>query len=230
MTAPTFLSTPAFLLSTDTEGDDLDVALSAWVSTQGQRVEDEVDIHRVAGLINFLMRERHGSPFEQVGIRFLVKTPIIVWREHMRHRMASYNEQSGRYSKPEPEFYVIDSTRPLTQQGKPGAYTFEPGSMEQSTHAIMVQTQAAMTAWANYEIMLGVGIAKEVARMHLPPTLYSSAYVRMNLRALMNFLSLRTAETAMYEIRFLAGLYEAAFAEAFPLVHKAFEANGRIAP
>ena len=88
------------------------------------RPSDEMD-ERDAGLIRFLMRERHGSPFEHGYFRFLVKAPLFVVREHHRHRAGhSYNEWSGRYSKMEPEFYVPENVR--TQVGKPGAYTFEP--------------------------------------------------------------------------------------------------------
>lgn len=230
MSDPVFLDRPAYILGITPEGSDMDVARSAWVSTRGQRVEDEADTVRVQGLINFLMREHHGSPFEQVGLRMLTKTTITVWREHMRHRMANYNEQSGRYSKPEPEFYVIGPDRPLVQEGKVGAYTFVPGSDVQYKAVYLVQTHHAISAWMAYEEMLDLGVAKEVARMHLPPTLYSSAYVRMNLRALMNFLSLRTAETAMYEIRYLAELYEREFSLHFPMVYDAWVLNGRVAP
>jgi thymidylate synthase (FAD) len=230
MSDPIFFSQPAFILAVDKDGDELDIARSAWVSTKGQRAEDEADTERVEGLINFLMRERHGSPFEQVGLRFLTKTSILVWREHMRHRIASYNEQSGRYSKPEPEFYIVSPNRPLVQQGKVGAYSFVEGNLDQYEQVAMTQANMAIQAWDAYESMLSQGVAKEVARMHLPPTLYSSAYVKMNLRALMNFLSLRSAGTAMYEIRYLAELYETCFSEHFPVVYEAWNANGRVAP
>src|SRR3954449_3277644 len=80
---------------------------------------------REEGLIRFLMRDRHGSPFEHGYFRFIVKAPLFVVREHHRHRAGhSYNEWSGRYSKMQAEFYVPDNVR--TQVGKPGAYTFEP--------------------------------------------------------------------------------------------------------
>src|SRR5258708_39314236 len=80
---------------------------------------------RDEGLIRFLMRHRHGSPFEHGYFRFIVKAPIFVVREHHRHRAGhSYNEWSGRYSKMEAEFYVPDYVR--TQVGKPGSYSFEP--------------------------------------------------------------------------------------------------------
>src|ERR1043166_2360211 len=77
-------------------GSDLDIARAAWVSTMGERA-DEGDPARVKGLINMLMRDRHGSPFEQGLLRFRVTAPIVVFREHHRHRIASYNEMSGRY-------------------------------------------------------------------------------------------------------------------------------------
>ena len=80
---------------------------------------------RDAGLIRFLMRNRHGSPFEHGYFRFLVKAPIFVVREHHRHRAGhSYNEWSGRYSQIEAEYYVPENVS--TQVGKPGSYTFEP--------------------------------------------------------------------------------------------------------
>src|SRR5262245_43154499 len=111
----------------DHVGSDVDIARAAWVSTMGERA-DEGDPKRVGGLINMLMRDRHGSPFEQGLMRFRVSAPIVVFREHMRHRIASYNEMSGRYTEMKPEFYVPGVGRPLIQQGKPGAYTFMPGT------------------------------------------------------------------------------------------------------
>ncbi len=115
----------------DTMGTDLDIARAAWVSTKGERAEDEADPEKVAGLINYLMRDRHGSPFEQASMKFLVKAPLFVWREHHRHRVASYNEESGRYKQLAPEFYIPARGRNLTQVGKPGAYDFVPGTDEQ---------------------------------------------------------------------------------------------------
>src|SRR5881396_795649 len=87
--------------------------------------ESQALSERDAGLIRFLMRDGHGSPFEHGYFRFIVKAPLFVVREHHRHRAGhSYNEWSGRYSKMEPEFYVPDYVR--TQVGKPGAYSYEP--------------------------------------------------------------------------------------------------------
>lgn len=227
-----------FVDLTRVEGSDLDVARAAWVSTKGQRAADEEDSARVAGLINMLMRDRHGSPFEQCGLQFLTKAPIFVWREHDRHRIGvSKNEQSGRYMQLAPEFYVPSEFRPMVQEGKPGAYTFIPGSSYQNSLVRQHLCIAAEAAYERYEHMLNAGIAKEVARMLLPVNIYSTAYVRVNLRSLMHFLSLRTKDPAstfpsfpQFEINVVATEYESHFEEHFPLVHKAFVDHGRVSP
>ena len=81
---------------------------------------------RNAGLVRFLMRERHGTPFEHNFFRFHIKAPLFVTREWQRHRVGSFNERSGRYSELPDEFYVPAAGDVRTQVGKPGAYTFEP--------------------------------------------------------------------------------------------------------
>ena len=112
---------------------DADVVFAARVSTAGEQSLEDVhaDPAAAVGLINYLMRERHGSPFEHTSMTFFVQAPIFVWREHMRHRIASYNEESGRYRQLEPVFYVPNRERALIQVGKTGAYEFLPGTDEQ---------------------------------------------------------------------------------------------------
>jgi thymidylate synthase (FAD) len=184
---------------------------------------------RDEGLIRFLIRERHGSPFEHGYFRFLVKAPIFVVREHHRHRAGhSYNEFSGRYSKMEAEFYVADFVR--TQVGKPGAYTFEPVSPTIREAARIEIEAAAKQAFAAYERMLDLGIAKEVARTVLPLSMYTKYYWSCNPRSLMHFCSLRNSEHAQFEIREYAKAAESFLAQAMPVTHAAFVANGRIAP
>jgi thymidylate synthase (FAD) len=216
---------------------DLDVVMSARVSTKGEDSKDVVSDKEMSGLINFLMRERHGSPFEHAYFTFFVKAPIFVWREHMRHRMASYNEESGRYKVLEPEFYVPSVKRKLQQVGKTGAYEFVEGTTEQMAYVLTYTKIASEKAYHSYEEMLSVGVAKEVARMALPVNIYSSAYVTMNARALMNFLSLRVSASDSHfpsypqrEIEMVAEKYEEIFAELMPLTYAAFVANGRVAP
>ena len=184
---------------------------------------------REEGLIGFLMRDRHGSPFEHGYFRFVVKAPIFVVREHHRHRSGhSYNEWSGRYSKMQAEFYVPDFVR--SQVGKPGAYTFEPVAPEVSEQARAEITRAAEEAFAAYERMLEQGVAKEVARTVLPLSMYTKYYWSCNPRSLMHFCSLRNSEFAQHEIREYAKAAEGFLAKVMPVTHAAFLDNGRTAP
>ena len=218
---------------------DADVVFAARVSTVGEQSLEDVDAdpQRSVGLINYLMRDRHGSPFEHNSMTFFVKAPIFVWREHMRHRIASYNEESGRYRELLPVFYVPSHERPLVQSGKPGAYEFHPGTPAQSDLVERTIQESCTAAYSGYLEMLEAGVAREVARMVLPVTIYSSAYVTMNARALMNFLSLRRKVEGSHfvsypqrEIEMVAEVYEDYFAELMPLTHSAFNEHGRVAP
>ncbi|MGA0884069.1 MAG: FAD-dependent thymidylate synthase [Candidatus Nanopelagicales bacterium] len=217
---------------------DEDVVWAARVSTAGERSKESVGpVTESKGLINFLMRERHGTPFEHSVFTFYVKAPIFVWREHMRHRVASYNEESGRYRVLDPEFYVPDQKRKLVQVGKAGAYHFEDGSAEQFEVTDKAFRESCEAAYIQYEKMLEAGVAREVARGVLPVTIYSTAYVTMNARALMNFLSLRKkAEDSLFpsypqrEIEMVAEKYEEHFARVMPITHEAFVTNKRVSP
>ena len=218
---------------------DADVIWAARVSTAGEQSLEEVgeDPARSAGLINFLARERHGSPFEHTSMTFFVSAPIFVFREFMRHRIASYNEESGRYRELQPVFYVPLDDRKLIQVGKTGAYTFVDGTPEQYELTVNAMKESYIYSYDRYTKMLEAGIAREVARAVLPVALYSSMYVTMNARALMNFLSLRTSREGSYfpsypqrEIEMVAEKMEAFFAELMPLTYAAFVKSGRIAP
>jgi thymidylate synthase (FAD) len=218
---------------------DADVIWAARVSTAGEQSMEEIgqDPAKSAGLINYLARERHGSPFEHTSMTFFVSAPIFVFREFMRHRIASYNEESGRYRELNPVFYVPDENRKLIQIGKTGAYTFVDGTPEQFSVSVAAMKKAYVVAYEQYQVMLAQGIAREVARVVLPVGLYSSMYVTMNARALMNFLSLRTSREGSHfpsypqrEIEMVAEKMEAEFAKLMPLTYGAFEKSGRIAP
>lgn len=226
---------------------DSDVLFAARVSTLGEQSlqapprdgahEAEGLLPRDRGLINFLMRDRHGTPFEHNMMTFYVQAPIFVFREFMRHRIASYNEESGRYRELRPVFYAPAAERNLVQVGKPGAYEFLPGDDKQ--HALVDETvrEASARAFGDYQKMLAAGVAREVARMVLPLNIYSSMYVTMNARSLMNFLSLRTkVEGATFpsfpqrEIEMCAEKIEAIWKDLMPVTHAAFVAQGRVAP
>ena len=218
---------------------DSDVIWAARVSTAGENSLDDVDADpaRSAGLINYLARERHGSPFEHTSMTFFISAPIFVFREFMRHRIASYNEESGRYRELRPNFYVPAKERKLLQIGKAGSYTFIDGTDEQYEITVNAIKESCTLAYQSYTKMLDAGVAREVARAVLPVGLYSSMYVTMNARALMNFLSLRTSREGSHfpsypqrEIEMVAEKMEQYFATLMPLTHGAFEKSGRVAP
>ena len=218
---------------------DADVIWAARVSTAGDKSLEDIgaDPAKSEGLINYLARERHGSPFEHTSMTFFISAPIFVFREFMRHRIASYNEESGRYRELRPVFYVPSKDRKLVQVGKPGAYSFVEGSAEQHQMTVDAIKETCTLAYENYQKLLTAGVAREVARAVLPVTLYSSMYVTMNARALMNFLSLRTSREGSHfpsypqrEIEMVAEKMEAEFAKLMPITYGAFQKSGRIAP
>lgn len=218
---------------------DTDVIDAARVSTLGERtIHAATSTRQMHGLINFLMRDRHGTPFEHNSITFMVKAPIFVAREFMRHRTGwSYNEESGRYRQLKPEFYLPAEDRNLVQVGKPGAYSFEPGTVEQrlaTEHSLGVIYRAA---YSHYQQLLDQGVAREVARMLLPVGLFTTFYATCNARSLMHFLSLRTIDERatvptfpQREIELVADQMEKLWASHMPLTHEAFNAHGRVAP
>ncbi len=205
---------------------DLAVVNGARVSFNQE--SDELS-ERDEGLIRFLIRERHGSPFEHGYFRFLVKAPLFVVREHHRHRAGhSYNEWSGRYAKMDAEFYVPDNVR--TQVGKPGAYSFEPvdEATREATRREIEENGAR--AFEAYERLLEQGVAKEVARTVLPLSTYTKYYWSCNPRSLMHFCGLRNHESAQFEIRQYAAAAESFLERLLPITHAAFVANDRTAP
>ncbi|QFY08951.1 FAD-dependent thymidylate synthase [Nonomuraea phyllanthi] len=218
---------------------DADVLWAARVSTKGESslAEIEADPARSRGLINFLMRDRHGTPFEHSSMTFYVSAPIFVFREFMRHRTFSYNEESGRYRRLTPVFYVPGPDRKLAQEGRPGKYVFTDGTAEQHKLVAEATRESCRQSYRAYLEMLEAGVAREVARTVLPVGLYSSMYATCNARALMNFLSLRVRRDdsafpsfPQREIEMVAEKMEAIWAELMPLTHAAFEANGRVCP
>jgi len=220
----------------DVMASDSAVVRAARVST-GANAQQIVDPKKDAGLINYLMRDRHGSPFEHNAFTFYIEAPIFVFREFQRHRIASYNEESARYKEIEPMFYVPDLERKLIQKGKVGAYEFELGTLRHLTTVYRSTYEANVRAYAEYQKMLDGGIAREVARGVLPVNIYSSMYVTMNARALMNFLSLRTTREGttfpsfpQREIEMVAEQMEEWFEVEMPMTYKAFNKNGRVAP
>lgn len=217
-------------------GDDHAIVNAARVSTLGNIVLTDSD--EKTGLINFLMSNRHGTPFEHNAMTFFISAPIFVFREFHRHRIGwSYNEESGRYTQLKPVFYVPDEDRSLQQVGKPGHYQFVPGTEHQINRVAEGHKFVAIDSYQNYAYLLDLGVAKEVARMTLPVNIYSSMYATCNARSLMSFLSLRTKrEDSTFpsypqrEIEMVAEKMEIEFAKLFPVTYASFNKNGRVCP
>lgn len=220
----------------DSMGGDLSIVRAAQVSLKGKN--EPVDTEKAVGLINYLVREKHGSPFEHNSMTFYVKAPIFVFREFHRHRAGfSYNEMSGRYTKLLPEFYVPNEDRPLVNVGSSAKPEFVRGSEGQSYRTRRALEASYTDAWLSYEDLLEAGVANEVARAVLPVGVMSQMYATFNLRAAFNFLSLRTKDDRathlsrpQHEIELVARKIEAEVERLFPIAYAAYNKFGRVSP
>jgi len=216
-----------FVRLDDAMASDLSVVNGARVSFARHKTEmDESD----EGLIRFLMRDRHGTPYEHNAFRFHVRAPLFVAREWFRHRVGSFNEFSMRYAKASDEFYVPAPEDVRSQVGKPGAYSFEPVEPELADRTREELQAVYDAAYATYNSLVERGVARALARLVMPMGAYTEFYWTVNARSLMNFVSLRAAETAQREIRRYAEACERFLAEKMPVTHSAFVENGRVAP
>lgn len=213
----------------DVMGNDDSIVRAAQVSVKGENEPEG----RKAGLINYLMRERHGTPFEAGVMTFYFNVPIFTARQMVRHRIASVNELSGRYRELGTKFYVPSPDRPLVNAGSGAHPILVPGTQEQYELVCDEMIEAYTVSYQAYKNLLDAGIATEVARAVLPVGLYTEMYMTFNLRSLLNFLSLRTPSDKskpQYEIAATAGKMEELLKEHFPLVWESFVKNGRVAP
>ena len=208
--------------------DDLSVVNSARVSFGKHKQELETEDTK---LINFLMREQHGTPFEHNFFRFHVKAPIFIAREWFRHRIGwSYNEYSGRYSVINNEYYTPADEDMRTQVGKPGNYTFEQMEEWDTGIAKAVLKRAYYNAFDQYDLLLSKNVAKEIARLVIPVGTYTEFYATTNARALMHFAELRGHKTAQKEIQDYSSAMECFLWDHMPVTYNSFLTNDRKAP
>lgn len=213
----------------DCMADDLSVVNSARVSFANR---SEVMNAADEGVLRFLMKNRHGTPFEHNAFRFNVRVPMFVAREWFRHRIGSFNEESLRYSRARLDFYLpdIEGGYVRSQVGKPGNYTFEPAPYELAVEVHNELIEHYEACGKLYDSLVDRGIAKEIARLVLPAGIYTEFFWTINARSLMNFVALRNDEHAQREIRDYATVVEQFFAETMPITYDAFLNNGRKAP
>lgn len=176
-----------FIELVDLMGDDYRILEAARISTGAQAVKGDI---KDRGLIQYLYRNGHLSPFEMVQLTFRIKLPIFVMRQLIRHRTASTNEVSSRYAELPQVFYV-----PEVWRGEPGL---------DNTALTEKYLKAMDVIYTTYTQLLEAGVAKELARLILPVSQYTEIYWRMDLRNLFHFLELRLHPHAQYEMQLLA--------------------------
>lgn len=208
-------------------GSDVDVAMAAKVSFDRHDDPRLEDPDHIRGLINFLVKNKHHSTLEHCHFTFYIECPLFVRSEIQRHRTASFNEISGRYSTWDFEFHIPDTDRPLVQAGKPGAYEFVEGTQDQYAIARRNMETSYKHSLDAYHAMIDAGVAKEVARNTLPLGLYTKFYMSVNARNLMGFLGLRLDSTATDEIRRVALEMSKHLEDTMPITYAAWkEHNG----
>lgn len=209
-----------FVRLIDLMGDDTAIVQAARVS-YGEGTRSVSDDRR---LIRYLMRHRHTSPFEMVEFKFHIKLPIFVARQWIRHRTANVNEYSGRYSIMREEFYVpdLDQLRPQSSLNKQGrAEEPLPPDLAHRLRERLRSTQQQL--YAEYQELLRTNLARELARINLPLSLYTEWYWKIDLHNLFHFLRLRLDEHAQYEIRVYARTIAEIVKQIVPLAWEAFE-------
>lgn len=218
----------------DVMGTDSKVAQVARVSTRNDKATPERD----ARLVSTLVSEGHMVPLEHAAMTFRIECPIFVSRQIVKHRMSSISELSGRYSEMPPEFYVPGEGRRLGQSGSRMAYDMVDLGPERTAATRGIIEAASEQAWRSYEDALRMGAAREVARMVLPVNAYTEIRMTMNLRSLLNFLSLRVNWVGrgfehvaqpghpQWEIEQVALQMSNHLIDNFPAVWEAFEKKG----
>jgi len=208
-----------FVCLVDVMGDDQAVVQAARVSYgEGTRkVSDD------RGLIRYLLRHRHTTPFEMVEIKFLVRVPMDCWRQWIRHRTANVNEYSTRYSLAIDAMQATlpEAWRAQAQQNRQGS----GGLLDAPLGTRLTQAEAAFQAEARrlYEERIELGVAREQARKDLPLSTYTEAYWKIDLHNLLHFLALRMDGHAQEEIRrYATAIGDEIVRPLFPLVWEAF--------
>lgn len=228
------------VLLVDSMAGDFKVVDAARISTGKEFVRLERSYERRweekdTRLINYLMRNGHGTPFEHAVFQFYIKCPLFVAREWQRHRIASYNEFSLRYAEVteegEAQFYIPDHMREPDPSNKQSSVIIDDydraGYVAWARRYLQANTEAAFEA---YKELINKGVARELARTILPVNFYTKFWFTVNARSLMNFLMLRNAPSAQWEIQQYAQALEDLFLWKMPVTHLAFIDNGRKAP
>jgi thymidylate synthase (FAD) len=209
-----------FVRLVDVMGDDSSIVQAARVS-YGSGTKT---VREDRGLIRYLMRHWHTTPFEMVEFKFHIKLPIFIARQWIRHRTANVNEYSGRYSIMKDDFYVpdLEQIRPQSENNKQGRSeeAFEPEKAKQIQDNI---SKVQKDLYKDYENLLEDNFARELARINLPLSNYTEWYWKIDLHNLFHFLRLRIDSHAQYEIRVFAEAMAEVVKQIVPHAWEAFE-------
>lgn len=218
--APISCLDKGFVRLVDVMGDDSAIVQAARVS-YGSGTKQ---VHEDRGLIRYLLRHAHTTPFEMVEFKFHIKLPIFVARQWIRHRTANVNEYSGRYSEMKDEFYVpsADQVRPQSTLNKQGR-SEEAFGHEAAMDIIASLEQSQRQQYDEYQSYLDKGLAREIARIALPVSNYTEWYWKIDLHNLFHFLRLRIDSHAQYEIRVYGEALAAIVKQVVPMAWEAFE-------
>lgn len=207
-----------FVRLVDSMGDDSSIVQAARVSYgKGTKKVSEDE-----GLIRYLLRNKHTTPFEMVQFKFHIKAPIFVFRQWHRHRMWSYNEYSGRYSEMKDEFYVPDYKKITKQNPNNKQGGTDEWILSKRCYSDVFEEEQK-EARKNYEHHLATGMRKELARINLPLAQYSEMYACVDLHNLFHFLRLRMDSHAQYEIRVYGDAIGEIVKSKVPVAWQAFE-------
>ena len=220
-------------------GDDAMIAHAAMVSTRG-KLEGALGEPKTEGLINYLMKHRHGTPFEHGLLTVRVSCPAKVWWEWVRHRIGwSYNLESSRYKQLDPVFYIPPRARWMIRPVGFKSARPEFASAVPDEYALVVESlrRGYEAAYKEYQYMLDLNLDRGLAMLVLGQGIYFSGYATANPRSIMAFLELRTdhpeakrPSKPLHEIVVAAKNLEAIFAEQWPITYRAWADNGRAAP
>lgn len=207
----------------DSMGNDLSVVRSARVSYDAEWRAGE-DEGKDAKLINYLMRNRHTSPFESVTFTFEVKAPIFVFRQWHRHRTWSFNEISARYAELPEEFYVPHKSK-ITEQSVNNKQQRTDEEIECAGLCSVIIRQLCEESFKTYRDLIDMGCPRELARGVLPVNTYSKMFATIDLHNLLGFIRLRDHSHAQYEIQVYAQAMLELIRDIVPVSVAAFEEN-----
>lgn len=208
-----------FMRLVDFMGGDQGVVDAARVSYGGKSKGEEQDRR----LINYLMKHKHETPFEHSVFKFHVSCPIFVMRQWIRHRVASYNEISYRYTEVKDEYYFPAKWRAQDAKNKQGSVAAPALDHGKLSAEFQAQVDACVKT---YHQLIEAGVAREMARMILPVNIYTEFYWTINARSLMNFITLRADKHAQWEIQKYGEAAARFFREKMPWTWQAYLAHG----